>query len=142
MMSSKDWSAPGSGLNVSTGAQLNHNQALRMAEAGPDGQSWSNMPVDTASGQSLGFVTNLVPGLNGKRSSGYVVVSIADGKCVPVPYLTARSRVRHGKLILSRSRFMRAPKASVKVLQNRSDHAWRIRTDRYWMRKGRGHTQK
>jgi hypothetical protein len=135
--------APGSGLTTSqTGSQAAPHgrpaEALRMAEAGPGaGQSWANMTVQSPSGQSLGSVSKVVPGLNGRRSSGYVVVSAANGMSVPVPYRTAHSMVRGGKLVLSRSRFEHAPKVTREDLQNRSDHGWRIKADRYWTRKGR-----
>jgi hypothetical protein len=99
------------------------------------------MPVQSSSGQSLGSVSSVVPGLNGRRSSGYVVVSAANGASVPVPYPTAHAMVREGKLVLSQSRFEHAPKVSEQDLQNRADHAWRIKADHYWMRKGHGQTK-
>jgi hypothetical protein len=131
-------SAPGSALNTPASSRRNHAEALRMAEAGPGaGQSWSNMTVQSPSGKSLGSVSKVVPGLNGRRSSGYVVVSGANGMSVPVPYRTAHSMVRDGKLVLSRSRFEHAPKVTREDLQNRSDRGWRVKADRYWLRKGR-----
>src|SRR5579885_557228 len=54
----------------SAAASPHQSQSLRMAEAGSGGQTWSNMPVESPSGQSLGSVSNVVPGLNGKKSSG------------------------------------------------------------------------
>ena len=45
-------SAPGSALN--TGQSQTRNATVRTAEAGPPGHSWSNMPVTSSSGQSLG----------------------------------------------------------------------------------------
>jgi hypothetical protein len=130
--------APGMALSTPASSQRNHAQALRMAEAGPGagGNSWSNMAVESSSGQSLGSVSKVVPGLNGRRSSGYVVVSGANGMSVPVPYRTAHSMVRDGKLVLSQSRFEHAPKVTQEDLQNTSDHAWRIKADHYWMRTG------
>lgn len=113
-------------------------QSLRMAEAGPGGQSWSNMPVESPSGQSLGSVTTVVPGLNGRTSSGYVVVSGSNGMSVPVPYRTAHAMVRNGKLVLSQSRLEHAPTVSQEDLQNSSDRAWRTKADRYWKAKGHG----
>ncbi|HVS77717.1 MAG TPA: hypothetical protein VHE11_12350 [Steroidobacteraceae bacterium] len=132
--------APGSAL---TGGQTQtHAATIHSAEAGPAGHSWSNMPVQSESGQSLGSVSSVVPGLNGEKTSGYVVVSGADGKSVPVPYRTANSMVRDGKLVLSQSRFEHAPKVTQEDLQNNSDHAWRAKADRYWEHKGSGHMQK
>jgi hypothetical protein len=130
-------SAPGSALN--TGQSQTRSGSLRTAEAGPGGHSWSNMPVQTSSGQSLGSVANVVPGLNGKKSAGYVVVSGPNGESVPVPYKMANSMVRDGKLVLSQSRFERAPKVTQDDLQNSSDHSWRVKADRYWMTKAHGH---
>ena len=94
------------------------------------------MPVETSSGQSLGSVSNVVPGLNGKESSGYVLVSGANGMSVPVPYGTATSMVRGGKLVLNSAHFEHAPKVTQEELQNSSDHAWRAKADRYWKRMG------
>ncbi|MGH8287446.1 MAG: hypothetical protein ACREV7_00245 [Steroidobacteraceae bacterium] len=119
-------SAPGSGLNTAP-------TRMRMAEAGPAAHPWANMAVQSRSGQSLGSVSKVVPGLNGRKSSGYVLVSGASGMRVPVPYRTADSMVRDGKLVLSQSRFEHAPKVTQEDLQNRADHAWRIKADHYWM---------
>ena len=134
--SPKDRSAPGSALN--TGQTQTQNATVRTAEAGAAGHSWSNMPVESSSGQSLGSVSKVVPGLNGQQTSGYVVVSGSGGESVPVPYRTANSMVRDGKLVLSQSRLEHAPKVTEEDLQNASDHAWRVKADQYWMRKGHG----
>lgn len=130
-------SAPGSALD--TGQSRTRDATVRTAEAGPAGaHSWSNMPVESSSGQSLGSVSRVVPGLNGKRSAGYVVVSGSHGESIPVPYETAHSMVRDGKLVLSQSRFEHAPKVTQDDLQNTSDHSWRVKADHYWMGKGQG----
>lgn len=130
--------APGMALATPAHSQRNRAQALRMAEAGPaaGGHSWSNMAVESASGQSLGSVSKVIPGLNGRKSSGYVVVSGANGMSVPVPYRTAHSMVRDGKLVLSQSRFEHAPQVTQEDLQNTADHAWRIKADHYWRQHG------
>jgi len=130
-------SAPGSALN--TGQSRTRSDTLRTAAAGPAGHAWSNMQVESSSGESLGSVARVVPGLDGKRTSGYVVVSGANGEDVPVPYATAHSMVRDGKLVLSQSRFEQAPKVTRDELQSSSSHAWRVKADDYWMSKGRGH---
>lgn len=127
---------PNANPGPTAAASPHQDQSLRMAEAGSGGHSWSNMPVETPSGQSLGSVSNLVPGLNGHKSSGYVVVSGSNGMSVPVPYRTAHSMVRDGKLILSQSRFEHAPKVTQEDLQNSADHAWRMKADQYWKAKG------
>jgi hypothetical protein len=132
-------SAPGSALN--TGQTRTQDATVRTAEASPRGQ-WSNMPVESSSGQSLGSVSSVVPGLNGQKSSGYVVVSGANGMSIPVPYQTAHSMVRDGKLVLSQSKLEHAPKVTQEDLQNSSDHSWRVKTDHYWMQKGHGHMQR
>lgn len=130
-------SAPGSMLD--TGQSRTHADSLRTAAAGPAGH-WSNMSVESASGQSLGTVSKVVPGLNGRQSSGYVIVSSSNGESVAVPYRTAHSMTRDGKLVLNRTRFEHAPKVTDEDLQNSSDHAWRVKADHYWMHKGHGHT--
>jgi len=132
-------SAPGSMLD--TGQSRTHPDTLRTAEAGPAGH-WSNMAVESAPGQSLGTVSKVVPGVNGRESSGCVIVSGASGESVAVPYRTAHSLMRDGKLVLNRARFEQAPKATAEDLQNSSDHAWRVKADHYWMRKGHGHTMR
>lgn len=132
-------SAPGSAM--SGGQTRTQSETMRTAEAGPAGNSWSNMQVESSSGQSLGSVSKVVPGLNGQKSSGYVVVSGSNGKSVPVPYQTANSMVRNGKLVLSQSRFEHAPKVTQEDLENSSDHAWRTKVDRYWHHKGHGQMQ-
>jgi Ni/Co efflux regulator RcnB len=139
MASAHSRTAPGSTLNTPASSRRNHSQAMKMASAGPaGGHSWSNMPVQTPSGQSLGSVSRVIPGLNGRPSSGYVLVSGAHGMSVPVSYRTAESMVRDGKLVLQRSRFEHAPKVTQEDLQNPSDHAWRVKADRYWTAKGHG----
>lgn len=127
-----------------TAASSPHQQkSMRMAEASSSaGQDWSNMPVQSPSGQSLGSVSSVVPGLNGKQSSGYVVVSGANGMSVPVPYRTAHSMVRDGKLVLSQSRLEKAPQVTQEDLQNSANHAWRMKADHYWMHKGHGRMEK
>src|SRR5690348_15316323 len=52
-------SAPGSALN--TGQTQTQNATVRTAEASSPGH-WSNMPVESSSGQSLGSVSSVVPG--------------------------------------------------------------------------------
>jgi hypothetical protein len=117
-------------------ASPHQKQAMRMAEAGAGGQEMSNVAVESPSGQSLGSVSSVVPGLNGQKSSGYVVVSGANGMTVPVPYRTAHSMMRGGKLVLSQSRFEHAPTVTQEDLQNSADHAWRMKADRYWAHMG------
>ena len=132
-------SAPGSALN--TGQTQTQNATVHTAEASPGGH-WSNMPVQSSSGQSLGSVSSVVPGLNGQKSSGYVVVSGTNGMSTPVPYRTANSMIRGGKLVLSQSKLEHAPKVTQEDLQNSSDHAWRTKADHYWMQESHGHTQR
>lgn len=138
MASPNSKSAPGARLTTPASSSGEAGEATRMAEGGPAAHAWSNMPVESPSGQSLGSVSKVVPGLNGQMSSGYVVVSGPNGRSVPVPFRKASSMVRNGKLVLSQSRFEQAPKLTPEDLQNSSDRAWRAKADRYWMRKGRG----
>jgi hypothetical protein len=131
-------SAPGSALN--TGQTRTQDATVRTAEASSG--HWSNMPVQSTSGQPLGSVSSVVPGLNGQKSSGYVVVSGTHGMSTPVPYETAHSMVRDGKLVLNQSKLEHAPKVTQQDLQNSSDHAWRVKADHYWAHEGRGHVQR
>jgi hypothetical protein len=132
--------APGAALNP--GASASQSGTLRTAEAGAGGHAWTNMPVESSSGQSLGSVSHVVPGLNGQQSSGYVVVSGADNMSVPVPYRMASAMVRDGKLVLSPSQLEHAPKIAPEDMQNSADHSWRVKADRYWMHKGRSQAEK
>ena len=133
---------PSSNPGPTAAASPHQDRSLRMAAAGSGGQSWTNMPVETRSGQSLGSVSSVVPGMNGHKSSGYVVVSGSNGMSVPVPYRTANSMVRNGKLILSQSRFEHAPKVTQEDLQNSANHAWQKKANQYWGAKGHGHMTK
>lgn len=135
-------SKPSANPGPRAAASPHQNQSLRMAEAGAGGHSWTDMPVESPSGQSLGSVANVVPGLNGEQSSGYVVVYGANGMSVPVPYRTASSMVRNGKLVLSQSMLEHAPKATQEDLQSSSNPAWRVKADRYWMHRGHGRKRK
>lgn len=128
--------SPGSGLNTPQSQEPKHE---RMAEAGNGGQSWSNMPVQNGSGEAIGTVSKVIPGLDGKETSGYVLVSGSNGENVPVPYRTAHSMVRDGKLVLSQPRFTSAPRVTEGDLQNSSDHAWREKADHFWLRKPHSH---
>jgi hypothetical protein len=161
-MSAGSRSAPGAGLSSSqTGSQASprsksapgmalatskHShrmqEHLRMAETGPAGHPWSSISVQSPSGQSLGSVSEVVPGLDGRRTSGYVLVSGANGESVPVPYRTASSMVKDGKLVLSPSRLEHAPRVTQANLESQSDHAWRVKADRYWRSKAHGHMSK
>lgn len=132
--------APGSAL--SSAPSQTQSGALRTAEADAGKHSWSNMPVESPSGQSLGSVSHVVPGLNGQQSSGYIMISGADNMSVPVPYRTANAMVRDGKLVLSQSRLEHAPKIAPEDLQNSADHSWRVKADEYWMGKTRSHAEK
>jgi hypothetical protein len=129
---------PNANPGPTAAASAHQKQSLRMAEAAPGGRSWANMPVETRSGESLGSVSEVVPGLNGQTSSGYVLVSGANGMSTPVPYRTAHAMVRDGKLILSQSELEHAPKVTQEDVQNSSDRTWRMKADKYWMHAGRG----
>ena len=129
---------PNANPGPTAAASPHQKQAMRMAEAGAGGQEMSNMAVESPSGQSLGSVSSVVPGLNGQKSSGYVMVSGANGMTVPVPYRTAHSMMRGGKLVLSQSRFEHAPTVTQEDMANTSNHAWRAKADRYWAHMGHG----
>lgn len=130
--------SPGSGLNTAQ-SQEQEPKHERMAEAGAGGQSWSDMQVENGSGESIGKVSKVIPGLDGKESSGYVLVTGANGENVPVPYRTAHSMVRDGKLVLSQPRFTKAPRVTDQDLENTSEHAWRQKADHFWLRKPHSH---
>jgi hypothetical protein len=137
--------APGSSLTSPASSQRNHAEGMRMAEAGPGGVSWTQVRVRTPSGQSLGKVTRVVPGLNGKKWSGYVLVATpgnANGMSTPVPYPMASHMVRHGALVVPKKRFEHAPKVTQEALANRSDKAWRLKADRYWKQAGHARTRR
>src|SRR5512146_902209 len=59
---------PNANPGPTAAASPHQSESLRMAEAGSGGHAWSNMPVQTPSGQSLGSVSNVIPGLNGQKT--------------------------------------------------------------------------
>ena len=131
--------SPESQSQESQSQESQESKHERMAAAGTGGQSWSDMQVENGSGESIGKVSKVIPGLDGKDESGYVLVTGANGENVPVPYRTAHSMVRDGKLVLSQPRFTQAPRVTEEDLENSADHAWREKADHFWLRKPHSH---
>lgn len=92
------------------------------------------MPVQTATGRSLGTVSGVVPASNGHKDSGYVVIARTGGSRVAAPYAPALVLAREGTFIVSRSELDHAPKVTQAELRSRSDKAWRMEANRYWRR--------
>jgi hypothetical protein len=88
------------------------------------------LPVETASGEQLGSVVDIVR----DKSSGkptYAVVAI-DTDTTAVPYDTATAMMRDGKVIMSQAKLARAPKVKQSEWLDETKSGWRSQADRYW----------
>lgn len=114
--------------NPSAASTPHPQEGTRLAEAGVA----SGMAVQSESGRPLGFVVDVLPGAGGAQENGYVVIAgSSGGGATPVPYSTASSMVRNGKLVIDRRQFEHAPRVQQNQLEDQS--AWKDRTDSYWM---------
>lgn len=120
-------------IHATTAALLSPISAAKLGSASP-GRSWIHMRVQTATGQSLGTVSNVVPALNGQKDSGYVVIARTGGSMVAVPDAPARVLAREGKFIVSKSELDHAPTVTQDELRSPSNKTWRVQADRYWHR--------
>jgi hypothetical protein len=87
------------------------------------------LPVETATGQPIGSVVDIVRDQQGKPS--YAVVAI-DNDTTAVPYDTASMMVRDGKLVMSQTRLANSPKVKQSEWLDQAPSTWRKQTDRYW----------
>lgn len=124
-------------VNANPGAAATTRREDRTRLASASGVT-SGMAVQSESGHPLGFVVDVVPGTGGMQENGYVVIAGAAGTgTTPVPYSTASSMVRDGKLVINRGRFDHAPKVQQSDIQNTA--AWKDKTDHYWSQEPGSH---
>lgn len=87
------------------------------------------LPVESAAGEQLGSVVDIVRSKSGKPT--YAVVAI-DTDTTAVPYDEALGMVRNEKVIMSPARLSAAPKVKQSEWLDESHTAWRKESDRYW----------
>ncbi len=90
----------------------------------------AGMPVQTAVGEPLGTVRDVVPDATG--APGYVLITMPTGGKTAVPYSTIASLTREGTIVLDRARLRGAPRVEDSQLQNPSDTRWKKQADQYW----------
>jgi hypothetical protein len=87
------------------------------------------LPVESAKGEQLGSVVDIVRDKSGKPT--YAVVAI-DTDTTAVPYDTALGMVRNGKVVMSQTKLASAPKVKQSEWLDQNHTAWRAQSDRYW----------
>jgi hypothetical protein len=87
------------------------------------------LPVETSDGQPIGSVVDIVRDTAGTPT--YAVVAI-DNDTTAVPYSTVAGMVRDGKVIMSQSRLVGAPKVKQTEWLDQTSSKWRTEADRYW----------
>jgi hypothetical protein len=94
----------------------------------------SGMEAQSTSGEPLGTVSEVVP--KGGSEHGYVIIygtsSGAGASTTPVPYSTASTMMKHGRLVFDKSKFDEAPKVEQSQLQDESNKSWQKKADGYW----------
>jgi hypothetical protein len=123
-------SQPQQNPNPSAAASPHQRSVTRLAEA----NIASGMAVQSETGSRLGFVAHVVPGSSGTQEGGYVVIAGAGGTATPVPYGTANSMIKDGKIVIDRSRFEGAPKVQQSKID--SSTSWKQKADSYWGESG------
>jgi len=94
----------------------------------------AGMPVQTAAGEPLGTVRDVVPDATG--APAYVLITVPTGGKTAVPYSTVASLTREGTIVLDRARLQSAPRVQDSQLQDPADTRWKKQADQYW--NGRG----
>ena len=87
------------------------------------------LPVETAAGEQLGSVVDIVRDKSGKPD--YAVVAI-DTDTTAVPYDTALGMLRNDKVVMSQTKLAAAPKVKQSEWLDQTHTAWRAQSDRYW----------
>jgi hypothetical protein len=103
----------------------------QLAAASPKNVT-DGMKVRSESGELLGSVSSIVPSGSGAKS--YVVVADSQGRATPLPYSVASSMVQKHTLVVSESKFDKAPKVQDTHLEDDTYAHWQDRADRYWSR--------
>ena len=122
--------APASGADPRAAASPHQRAATRTAAADGTSSVTAGMGVQTAAGESIGTVQDVVPNASGQP--GYVLIATASGTRTAVPYSTVSSMTRNGKIVLDRARLEAAPQVQDSQLQDRSNTRWQKQADQYW----------
>jgi hypothetical protein len=85
--------------------------------------------VETPAGEPVGSVVDIVRDDAGMPT--HVIVAI-DNETTAVPYQTASSMVRDGKVVMNQQRLAGAPKVKQTEWLDQSSSKWRTASDRYW----------
>ena len=92
------------------------------------------LPVESAAGEQLGSVVDIVRDKAGKPT--YAVVAI-DTDTTAVPYDTAMGMLHNEKVVMSPAKLAAAPKVKQSEWLDETHTSWRTQSDRYW---GNTHT--
>jgi hypothetical protein len=87
------------------------------------------LPVESAAGEQLGSVVDIVRDKSGKPT--YAVVAM-DNDTTAVPYDTAMGMVRKDKVVMSQAKLAAAPKVKQSEWLDQAHTSWRADSDRYW----------
>jgi PRC-barrel domain protein len=87
------------------------------------------LPVESAAGEQLGSVVDIVRTKSGTPT--YAVVAI-DTDTTAVPYDTAMGMLRNDKVVMSPKKLADAPKVKQSEWLDETHTAWRKESDRYW----------
>lgn len=87
------------------------------------------LTVESSDGKPLGSVVDIVRDRDGMPT--YAVIAI-DNDTTAVPYETASSMVRGGKVVMNSQRLAAAPKVKQTEWLDQTSSKWRTETDRYW----------
>ena len=88
------------------------------------------LPVESANGEQLGSVVDIV---RDKKSGNptYAVVAI-DTDTTAVPYDKALGMVRNGKVVMSQAKLVSAPRVKQSEWLDETHTAWRTEADHFW----------
>jgi hypothetical protein len=85
--------------------------------------------VESPAGEPVGSVVDIVR--DGSGLPTHVIVAM-DNETTAVPYQTASSMVRGGKVVMNQQRLAGAPKVKQTEWLDEQDSKWRTASDRYW----------
>jgi len=87
------------------------------------------LPVESAKGEQLGSVVDIVRDKSGKPT--YAIVAI-DTDTTAVPYDKATAMIRNDKVVMSQAKLAAAPKVKQSEWLDETHSSWRADSDRYW----------
>jgi sporulation protein YlmC with PRC-barrel domain len=93
------------------------------------------LQVVTSSGEEIGAVTDVMAD-SATGAPTYVVIAAVPASAgtdsTAIPYGTATSMVRDGKLIIEQEKLAGAPKVDSQALKDPASTAWQSESDSYW----------